>query len=115
MEGIIIGTLTLWGVTALLVVPLTNLSLARSMASAGVDASAELPEEQKTYWEQVAGRHFVLWHIVVLAMAGLVGGLLGYFFIGFATSTKGWPGMIAFIAMSFLGCAASGGHSFGSF
>jgi len=40
---------------------------------------------------------------LVLGTVGLIGGLLGYWFLGLSFEAKGWPGMIAFIGASFLG------------
>jgi ABC-type long-subunit fatty acid transport system fused permease/ATPase subunit len=110
MEGIFIGTLILWGLTAILVKPLTIYCVSRRMAAEGVTATA--PEEQtvevKQYWSRVATQYYILWDVVVLGIAGFIGGLLGFWFIGISLEAKGWPGMIAFIAASFMGIAAKG-------
>ena len=108
MEGILIGTAILWALTAVLVVPLTSLCLGRKMAAAGVVAASleTLPDEEKARWRRVATNYYVLWDVIVLGTAGLIGGLLGYYFIGVSLEAKGWPGMVAFIAASFLGLAA---------
>ena len=110
MQGILIGTAILWGLTALFVVPLTKLSLGRSMAVAGFKGGMDaLPPEQKDHWARIAVRHYILWDIVVLGAAGVIGGLVGYWFIGVSMETKSWPGVIAFAAMSFIGLAIHGG------
>lgn len=43
--------------------------------------------------------------MIVLGLAGLIAGLIGYWFVGIALDLKGWPGMIAFIGLSLLGAA----------
>lgn len=105
MEGILIGTAILWILSLVLVQPLTSVSVSRRMAAEGVtEASFEiLPETKKRYWEGVATRHYILWDVIVLGTAGLIMGLLGYYFIGISFQVKGWPGMLAFIGASFLG------------
>ena len=110
MEGVLIGTAILWGLTAVLVAPLTNMSVGRSMAAAGVRAASldQLPEDKKKHWQGVATRHYIGWDVLVLGLAGLIGGLMGFQFIGISMEAKSWPGMIAFIALSFFGVATTG-------
>ena len=62
MSGILIGTAILWILTSVLVVPLANRSVARRMAAQGLSAEAvaELPPEQKRYWQGVATRYYIL-------------------------------------------------------
>jgi hypothetical protein len=110
MEGIMIGTLILWGLTAIFVLPLTKYCVSRRMAVEGVAETAldNLSPEEKQYWEKVTTRYYILWDVVVLGIAGLIGGLLGYWFFGLTFQAKGWPGMIAFITGSLLGVAAKG-------
>ncbi len=109
MEGILIGTAILWLLTALFVVPLTNWSVARRMEAEGVSITAieELPEDDKRRWEAIATGYYILWDVLVLGIAGFIGGLLGYFFIGISLEAKGWPGMLAFIGASLLGLTLS--------
>lgn len=110
MEGILIGTAILLVLNVILVTPLTNFSVGRRLALAGVKVSSldQLSPDQKAFWESVAVRHFIMWDVVVLGVAGMIGGLLGYWFIGFSTQAKGWPGILAFIGMSFAGLALKG-------
>lgn len=113
MEGILIGTGILWLLNLLLVLPLTNLSLRRRMAAEGVAAESMdgLPDEEQQRWKGVATGYYILWDVIVLGTAGLVGGLLGFWFIGISTEARGWPGMIAFIGASFAGLAlGTNGH-----
>lgn len=110
MEGILIGTAVLWILSAVLVVPLTNYSVSRRMAAEGVTATMldQLPEDRKIHFKKAAISYYVLWDVVVLGIAGFIGGLLGFWFIGMSFEAKGWPGMIAFIASSFLGLSTRG-------
>ncbi len=111
MEGIFFGTMVLWVVQALLVVPLTKFAVARKMAEAGVASRPVegFSEDEKTVWKNVATQQYILWDTIVLGVVGLIGGLLGFYFIGISLEAKGWPGMIAFIASSFFGLAIRGG------
>lgn len=111
MEGILIGTLVLWVLSAVLVVPLTQAGLARKMAAAGVADRPleEFSEAEQAHWKSIATQQYILWDVVVLGTAGLIGGLLGFYFIGISMESKGWPGMIVFIAASFLGLGICGG------
>jgi len=105
MEGVLIGTTILWILSAVIVTPLTNWSVANRMVTEGIEVGSleELPPEKKSYWQKKATSYFIVWDVIVLAIAGFVGGLLGFLFIGISIDTKGWPGMLAFIGASFLG------------
>jgi len=105
MENILIATAILWVLSAVVVMPLTNVCVARRLALEGVEVESieGLPDERKQYWEKTATGYYVLCDVIVLGIAGLIGGLLGYYFIGISFEPKGWPGMIAFIGLSFLG------------
>lgn len=105
MIGILVGTAILWVASAILVAPLTNLCVARTMAAKGIQGGSitVMDDDQKKYWQGVATKYYILWDVVVLALVGLVGGLLGYFFFGFSWEWKSWPGIIAFIVASLFG------------
>lgn len=111
MEGILIGTAILWGLNALLVAPAVGLLLNGRLKAEGIgsESLAELPADQQQYWRRQAGIYYVFASVVILGIAGFVAGLMGFYFIGIALDPKSWPGMIAFIAASFLGVALSGG------
>ena len=107
--NIFIPTLILWVTTALLVVPLAErLTFKKLNIASNVDIKT-LPEEEQKKIEKVFTKKFILLDIVILGIVGLIGGLFGYFFIGISLDSKGWPGMVAFILMSFLGLGARGG------
>jgi len=110
MEGILIGTAILWILTALIVNPLTNWSVARCMVAEGIEPGSleTFPPEKKIYWQKKATSYFILWDVVVLAIAGFIGGLLGFWFVGVSLNAKGWPGMLTFIAASLFGVALTG-------
>ena len=103
--NIIIGTAILWGLSALLVVPLARFWLGRKLEEPAYARlqGAELSESDQSTVNSLATRYYIMADVLVLGTAGLIGGLLGYWFIGLSFETKGWPGMIAFIGASFLG------------
>jgi hypothetical protein len=105
MGNIIVGTAILWGLTSLIVLPLTKMSVTRRLAEEGVNEASEerLSEDAKKQWQGIYNRYYMTWDVVVLGIAGLIGGLLGYYFIGLSLEARGWPGMLAFIGASFLG------------
>jgi hypothetical protein len=103
--NILIGTTILWGLNALLVLPLTNYWVKRKLeepAYAGLQGTALAEQDQATL-KDLATRAYICVDMLVLGMAGLIAGLLGYWFIGLSFQAKGWPGMIAFIGSSLLG------------
>ncbi len=105
MHGILIGTAILWVLNLAIVSPLATGALRRRMVREGVDPDSDLAlsEEEQAYWSGVATKQYILHDVLVLGTAGLIGGLLGYYFVGLTLDAKGWPGMIAFIASSFIG------------
>jgi hypothetical protein len=58
---------------------------------------------RKETFESVALRNYILVDVAVLGLAGLIGGMVGYWFIGISTKVRGWPGVLAFALASFLG------------
>src|SRR5271169_6456018 len=94
MPGIIVGTLILWALNNILVQPITNLLIARRMAAQGLQPAGfgQLPATTQEEWKSIATGYFIAVDVIVLAIAGLVGGLMGFWFIGFSTQLKGWPG-----------------------
>jgi len=108
--GIMIGTAILWVLNAVLVAPLTNWSLRRRMVAEGVDPSSigDLSSGQGARWKGIATGYYILWDVIVLGIAGFIGGLLGFWFIGVSLDLKGWPGILAFIGASLFGFALSG-------
>ncbi len=114
MEGVLIGTAVLFVLNLVLVMPLTNVSVAHRLATDGIAAEQfdALPEEAKKRYQGIAVGYYILWDVIVLGAAGLIGGLLGYYFIGLSFEAKGWPGMIAFIAASLAGVALVANQGF---
>ena len=105
MEGILIGTGILWALTFLVVRPITNFLVSKKLTTPEYSylLSEELSEENQKKIKELVTHCFILTDIIVLGIAGLIGGLLGYWFIGIAFGGKHWPGMLTFIVMSFLG------------
>lgn len=103
--NIIIGTAILWGLTALFVVPLADYWLKRTLQEPAYAhlRGTELAERDQATSKSLATKYYILADVLVLGVAGFIGGLLGYWFFGISFETKGWPGMVAFIAASFLG------------
>jgi len=105
MPNIIIATAILWGVTALFVVPLANYWLKRKLEEPGYAhlGGTDLGDQDQAALKGLATKYYILADLLVLSVAGLIGGLMGYWFLGISLKAEGWPGMIAFIAASFLG------------
>lgn len=102
--GILIGTAILWGLTAIFVVPLTEWLVARRLREPGyahLDAE-NLDERSLKELQSLVNRYFILADVLVLGIAGLLAGLLGFWFIGISFEARGWPGMITFILTSII-------------
>ena len=106
----IIGTAILWALTGLVVRPLANHWLSQKLAQpAYADISAESPgEEDEAVLRGLAVKYYILASMLVLGVAGLIGGLLGYWFVGISFEARSWPGVIMFIVASLIGVAISG-------
>ena len=110
-QNILITTGLVWLLSALVVKPLAGHLLQRQLAQPehAPLSGAELSEEQTKALQSVATRCYILADVLVLGMVGLIGGLLGYTFIGIAWKAREWPGMIAFVIGSFVGFAVGPG------
>jgi hypothetical protein len=104
-QNVIIGTAILWGLKALFVNPLSAFLLKRKLEEPAYAhlQSTEPTEDKRETLKGLATKYYILADLFVLGAAGFVGGLMGYYFIGVSFEAKSWPGMIAFIAASFLG------------
>ena len=98
MAKIMIARVVLWMLDALLASPmayfLARCSVARLAANDECARSAVVTTSSGSY---------VVASVLVFGAAGLLVGLAGYCFIGFWMRVKAWPGMLAFLALSFLG------------
>lgn len=103
MENILIGTAILWGLSALLVIPLANFLFERKRGELACAAGAEARGSEAEDLAGLATQCFILADVLVLGTAGLVAGLLGYWFFGVSFNARGWPGIVAFAAASLLG------------
>ena len=107
-EGILLGTGILWGLSAILVAPLTNYLVSRKLtqpAYAHISGNMEVATEQPEF-NGLATRCYILVDTLVLGIAGfLFGAILGWYFIGISFNARGWPGMIAFIVASIMGAS----------
>ncbi len=107
-QGVLIGTGILWALNAIFVVPLTNYLIRKKLRSpAYVHLGGEAKTiEDRSVLKTMATLYYVLVDTAVLGTAGFFFGLLlGWFFVGISLKGKGWPGMIAFIVMSIIGCS----------
>lgn len=103
--GVLIGTGILWVLGLLVVSPLSKLLTKRKFAVQYVNGS--LPQDEQALSEKINGmytRNYILVDLIVLSTAGFLMGLLvGWYFIGISWKARDWPGLIAFIGLSFLG------------
>jgi uncharacterized phage infection (PIP) family protein YhgE len=103
--GILIGTGTLWVLSLLIVNPLTKYLTKRKLAFQYVDGY--LPPDEQELSKKINGmytRNYILVDMIILSIVGFLMGLLvGWFFIGISWRARDWPGLIAFIGLSFLG------------
>ena len=72
VANILIATAILWVTTAVVVIPLTNISLTQRMAADGLDIKKPdaLPPDQQKRWASIATGYHITWDILVLAIAG---------------------------------------------
>ncbi|MDP2949747.1 MAG: hypothetical protein Q8P22_09460 [Chloroflexota bacterium] len=105
--SILIGTAIVWGVTALVVIPLAQLLARRRQVAAASAAGHSLGESEAAQGESsIPTDCFIMADVLVLSVAGLLIGLAsGYFLLGFAWSWKHWPGILCLITLSALGAA----------
>jgi hypothetical protein len=117
MRNVLIATAILWGLNALLIVPISSLLLKRRLVADGLGhlLSGELTTHDQERLKGLGTKYYIITDLTVLGTAGFIGGLLGYYFIGVAFAAKGWPGMIAFIAASFVGLGFSTNGAFPHF
>lgn len=103
--NIIIGTALLWFLSAVLVRPLANYWLKRKLQEPAYLhlQAAELSGQGQAKLNGLATQYYILADVLVLGVAGFIGGLLGYWFLAFSFEAKVWPGIIAFILSSFIG------------
>jgi hypothetical protein len=105
--NILIGTAILWGVTALVVVPVAQLLARRRQVAAASAADYSLGESEAAQnGSSIPTDCFIMADILVLSVVGLLVGLTsGYFLLGFAWSWARWPGILCLIVFSALGAA----------
>lgn len=104
MMGIVIGTAILWILSAAFVTPLATYFLKRKLqqpAYAHLQGES-VSEADQSQLQRLATRTCILADVLVLGTAGIIAGLLGFWFVGISFNAKGWPGMLAFIIPSVL-------------
>ena len=103
--NIAIPTGILWFLNGVVIAPIASWLTRRKLAIASIPGN-NVPEEVSGKLSRTFTAYYILMDVIVLGVAGLIGGLLGFCFIGLSLRARDWPGMIAFIALSFLGAAA---------
>jgi hypothetical protein len=105
--SILVGTLILWGVTALVVTPLAQFLASRGRVAAMSALDHCDGEGETTEAETSMPTHcFIAADVLVLSAVGLLVGLIsGYFLVGFAWSWVRWPGILCLIIFSVLGAS----------
>jgi len=88
-------------------------SVRARLAEAGLAPAgmASLSEDEQRKWQKIATQRYILWDVVIMGLAGLLGGLAGYYLFGISLRVKGWPGMVTFIGASLLGVSLKMGGS----
>ena len=103
--GILVGTGILWLLSCLVVNPLAKFFSKREVALTTVNGY--MPQVESGVFQKINRintRTYILTDLIILGIAGfLMGRLIGWYFIGISWKIKHWPGLIAFIGMSFLG------------
>ena len=103
--NILIGTGVVWLLTAFAVVPLANWMVAQRLrqpayAHVNLENLETLDEGTRTDIESMASNSLLLADVLVMAAAGIVAGIFGYWFIGISLEAKWWPGIIALSVLS---------------
>jgi len=102
MPNIFLGTLILYALNLVFVRPLAGFFLRRRARLRMAELAGAAPEEVQREVNTMATIAFILADVLVLSIGGSIAGLTGHPFIGITWSAKAWPGMLAFIATSFL-------------
>jgi hypothetical protein len=116
----IIGTAILWVLKSIGTAPLAKF-LTRTLGSpepapspfpeheiVTPEAEGVPPPTDKS--EKIPTGYYILADVIVMSVGGLILGLVtGSFFIGISFSPRNWPGMLAFIAASFVASLFSPG------
>jgi len=109
--AIIIGFAILYAVNAFVINPIVNGQFKQKLWQEGIDPElmGSMSEEDAKKWDGVYTRLYIMWDVIILGACGfLFGFFAGFGLIGISFSPMGWPGMIAFIGLSFLGASMHG-------
>lgn len=108
--GFVIGTGIIWLLSALFVEPLARALTRRSKGlQSALDGESGTALTSESATEEISLGSFILADVMVLALAGLLLGLvLGWVFIGITWHARNWPGLIGFIVASIIGSAIHG-------
>jgi len=104
--NIFICTLLMWGLAAIVVIPLAQVLFRNSLQSRPdlmADGEAALiTEEAREEYRKLYYTKFIQADVLVMSIAGMIAGFAGFPLIGFAWKAKAWPGLLALIGASFL-------------
>lgn len=92
IASLILSVLEMW-----VVAPLAVSRLRRRIAVQG------MPEDPAVT-VKLARSVYIRTDVLVLAVAGVVAGLFGHWFIGISLRWRGWPGVLTFMVSSFVTC-----------
>lgn len=106
LSGVIIGTLILWVLQLIVVMPISSYLTANKLKTPGLSYlnGNNLDDVAKKKLNSIFTDCFIITDVLVLSIAGLLlGTFTGWFFIGFSRRAASWPGMIVFIVTSLIG------------
>lgn len=104
--GIIVGTLILWVLQLVIVMPISSRLTMNKLKTPGLSHlnGKDLDDVSKKKLKSIFTDCYIITDVIVLSLAGLLLGMFtGWFFIGFSRKSAGWPGMIMFIVASLIG------------
>ena len=105
---VLIGTGIVWGLSALLVIPIASALTRRKSKrpQLSIDGGQSATIGGEATGAEIDTGYYILADVMVLGVAGLMlGFIFGWFFIGITWHAKNWPGLIAFIVASLIGSA----------
>ena len=105
---ILVATGIVWGLTVLLVIPLARVIQRRWINGRLITHRTEERAHNATP-PGPSPAAFIIADVAVLGIAGFVFGIsTGWWFVGIAFGRYHWPGLLVFIATSFLGANLHG-------
>jgi hypothetical protein len=111
--NIVLCTVLTWVLTAVAVAPLASMLFRKALMGNGVlvadgGQGSSVTRGLIEHHNKLYTKKFVEADVIVMALAGFIAGLAGFALVGFAWKAKAWPGLLALIASSFIGCHLAG-------